>query len=77
MVQTCSGICTKLQSKSMPNGLRYQSGHKWCSLCALFFLTQDYACPCCKTRLRSKRRRKTWFKKGCFMDYFFTLQKTL
>ncbi|TAK19454.1 MAG: hypothetical protein EPO37_04465 [Nitrosarchaeum sp.] len=59
MAQVCSGICVRLKSKSIPTTFRYQSGQKWCSLCALFFLTNDYICPCCKTRLRSKRRSKT------------------
>ncbi|PIN97967.1 MAG: hypothetical protein COU45_00085 [Nitrosopumilus sp. CG10_big_fil_rev_8_21_14_0_10_33_7] len=59
MAQTCSGICTRLKSDSIPNASRYSSGQKWCSLCAFFFLTNDHICSCCKTRLRSKRRSKT------------------
>ena len=58
MAQTCMGLCDRLKSVSMRNGLRYLSGQKRCSLCASFFHTEENRCPCCKTRLRSKARSR-------------------
>lgn len=58
MVQMCRGICERLKQASFTNNLRYKIGQKWCSLCALFFFTEENACPCCKTRLRTKPRSK-------------------
>ena len=58
MAQTCMGLCDRLKSISMKNGLRYSTGQKRCSLCASFFCTEENNCPCCKTRLRSKARNR-------------------
>ncbi len=58
MAQICRGLCERLKSTSFSNNLRYKIGQKWCSLCALFFFTEENTCPCCKTRLRSKPRNK-------------------
>ena len=58
MVQMCKGICERIKSTSFTNNLRYKIGQKWCSLCALFFFTEENTCPCCKTRLRTKARSK-------------------
>lgn len=52
------GLCNKFKSTSFTNNLRYKIGQKWCSLCSLFFLTQEITCPCCKTRLRSSPKNK-------------------
>ena len=60
MAQTCNGLCERLKPKGISNNLRYLSGQKWCSLCALFFNTEEYVCKCCKTRLRSKPRSKRY-----------------
>lgn len=54
----CRGLCERLKAASFTNNLRYKIGQKWCSLCALFFFTEENICPCCKTRLRSKPRSK-------------------
>ncbi|MDH3278338.1 MAG: hypothetical protein OEM21_09610 [Nitrosopumilus sp.] len=58
MVQTCSGVCERMKTQGLSNKLRYASGQKWCSLCALFLVTERTVCQCCKTRLRSKPRSK-------------------
>ncbi|RNJ78991.1 MAG: hypothetical protein D9C04_06195 [Nitrosopumilus sp. B06] len=58
MAQVCRGLCERLKPASFAGNLRYTIGQKWCSLCALFFFTKEIACPCCKTRLRSKPRSK-------------------
>lgn len=69
MAQVCSGFCYRLKketftqkffkfSKFIPGNLRYSNGQKWCTLCAQFIITEKFICPCCKTRLRSKRRNK-------------------
>lgn len=60
MGQTCNGICHSLKADSFTNKLRYKIGQKWCSLCALFFITEENSCPCCKTRLRTKPRSKKY-----------------
>jgi len=60
MAQICKGICHRLKADSFTNNLRYKIGQKWCSLCALFFATEEHSCPCCKTRLRSKPRSKKY-----------------
>ena len=56
MAQTCNGLCERLKTIPVKNGLRYKTGQKRCSLCAHYFYTEDARCPCCKTRLRSKAR---------------------
>ena len=56
MAQTCRGLCSRFSPGSLAGNLRYKIGQKWCSLCALFFMTEEIMCPCCKTRLRSKSR---------------------
>ena len=58
MAQVCTGLCSRFKPNSFTNNLRYQIGQKWCSLCALFFMTKEHTCPCCKTRLRSRPRSK-------------------
>ncbi|HUT05306.1 MAG TPA: hypothetical protein VMW74_01270 [Nitrosopumilaceae archaeon] len=58
MAQTCTGFCERLKPQGMSNSLRYNAGQKWCSLCALFFHTEEYVCQRYKTRLRSKSRSK-------------------
>jgi len=58
MAQTCNGLCIRFKPDSLSSNLRYKIGQKWCSLCALFFFTTEYICPCCKTKLRSKPRSK-------------------
>ncbi len=55
----CSGICIRYKSSPMPNGLKYKQGHKRCSYCGLFLDTKNTRCPCCKTILRMKPRKKT------------------
>ena len=58
MAQTCNGLCVRFKKKSFTGNIRYKIGQKWCSLCALFFHTEERMCPCCKTRLRSKSRSR-------------------
>ncbi|MCH9658498.1 hypothetical protein K0U27_07375 [archaeon] len=60
MAQTCRGICERVKSTAIANSSRYKMGQKWCSLCALFFLTKENACLCCKTRLRTSPRSKKY-----------------
>ena len=60
MAQVCTGQCSRFKSITFTTNLRYQIGTKWCSLCALFFMTKENTCPCCKTRLRSKPRSKRY-----------------
>ncbi len=60
MAQTCKGVCERQKPVSFTNNLRYKTGQKWCSLCALFLLTEENTCPCCKTRLRTKARSKKY-----------------
>ena len=63
MGQICHGLCERLKSTSIRNNLRYKMGHKRCSLCAHFFITDEIRCPCCKTRLRVKPRTKKRYLK--------------
>jgi len=58
MGQTCNGICERLKSPTVKNNMRYEMGHKRCSLCAHYFCTDESRCPCCTTRLRAKPRSK-------------------
>ena len=48
MVQMCRGLCERLKSTSFTNNLRYKIGQKWCSLCALFFFTEEIHVPAVK-----------------------------
>ena len=58
MGRTCKGICQMLKADSMPNSMRYDSGHKRCTFCGLFFSIPDPRCPCCRAVLRTKPRGK-------------------
>ncbi len=58
MAQVCRGLCFRFKLESVSSNLKYKMGQKWCSLCALFFFTNEIMCPCCMTRLRSKARSK-------------------
>ncbi len=58
MAQTCKGLCVRFKRESFSSNLKYKIGQKWCSLCALFFFTNEIMCPCCKTRLRANPRSK-------------------
>ncbi|QLH07475.1 hypothetical protein C5F50_10630 [Nitrosopumilus ureiphilus] len=62
MAQSCKGICTRLKSTHHTSyeRLRYGSGQKYCSHCTLFFHTEEFTCPCCKIRLRSKPKSKKY-----------------
>ena len=60
MAQTCKGLCERQKPIPFTNNLRYKIGQKWCSLCALFLLTEENTCPCCKTKLRTKARSKKY-----------------
>ncbi|MGD8300715.1 MAG: hypothetical protein PVG43_05035 [Nitrosopumilaceae archaeon] len=60
MAQTCRGLCERQKPEGVANNLRYSTGQKWCSLCALFLRTEEFVCLCCKTRLRSKPRSKRY-----------------
>ena len=80
MAQTCIGLCERLKTVSVKNGLRYSSGQKRCSLCAHYFYIDGCRCPCCKTRLRSKPRSRHknknfengWFHASCTASLYFT-----
>lgn len=60
MAQTCSGMCSRFKKSNLSGNTRYEIGHKWCSLCGLFFFSEAFVCPCCNTRLRSKSRNKKY-----------------
>jgi len=53
----CQGICTKYRVKKMPPGIgRYQSGQKRCRICEVYIYWKGTFCPCCRLKLRVKRR---------------------
>ena len=56
----CRELCKRLKSTAFTNNLRYKIGQKWCSLCVLFFFTEENTGPCCKTRLGTKARNKKY-----------------
>lgn len=60
MAQVCNGLCIRFKTRSYSSSTRYRYklGQKFCSNCALFFYTEKFICPCCKTKLRSKSRGK-------------------
>lgn len=58
MGRSCRGICETMKAVPVPNGMRYEMGHKRCSFCGLFFSIPDIRCPCCKAVLRTKPRGK-------------------
>ena len=60
MVQVCNGLCNRLKPTPTTNDLRYENGQRWCSECALFLVTKENGCPCCKTRLRTKAKGRKY-----------------
>ena len=54
----CRGLCDRLKTVTVPNYLRYELGHKRCTLCAVFVEKDNFRCPCCGARLRTKSRNK-------------------
>jgi hypothetical protein len=65
MAQTCKVACERQKSVSFTNNLRYKIGQKWCSWCALFLLTEENTCPCCKTGFRTKAKSKSMKCQEC------------
>ena len=59
MGRSCKGICIQYEGPKVPNGLRYDLGHKRCTYCSLFLDTDENRCPCCKVVLRTKPRNKS------------------
>lgn len=59
MVLSCKGLCDRL-----PNIIKggneslYKKGFKRSTECNIYILLNDNRCPCCKYRLRWKRREK-------------------
>jgi len=56
MGRTCKGVCDTLKAEPVPNGARYELGHKRCSFCCMFLSVPDIRCPCCKAVLRTRPR---------------------
>ena len=63
MTQTCTGLCSRFKPNKLPGNTRYKIGQKWCSLCGLFFFSEEFTCPCCKTKLRSKPKNRKYRNK--------------
>lgn len=55
----CNGICTKYRVKMYPGIGRYESGQKLCRTCEVYINWKGADCPCCRTKLRVKRRSTT------------------
>ncbi|MBU13087.1 MAG: hypothetical protein CMH71_01775 [Nitrosopumilales archaeon] len=55
---TCKGICLQFKHTSLQNGEKYSSGLKRCTECAIFMNIEDFRCPCCRVKLRTKSRSK-------------------
>ena len=51
----CRGVCSRTKVVVVPY-LAYKTGHKRCTVCAVFFKTVSYRCPCCNSKLRVKSR---------------------
>lgn len=66
MTFCCKGICESLELTSVPTSLRYQLGHKRCTMCCTFVETKNLRCPCCGVRLRTKSRNKKHSEKELF-----------
>ena len=56
MGTTCRGICAFYKTSGIRNAEKYLLGHKRCTYCSLFLDVEEYRCPCCKTKLRTKAR---------------------
>ena len=68
---TCKGICQRYKHTQQWGLSKYSAGLKRCSVCAVFFKTEDLRCICCnyimKTHPRSNYKKKSdtekqWFK---------------
>ena len=58
MAQVCKGLCSRIKAVIIPRKMRYESGLKWCALCSRYLNVDEFICPCCKTKLRTKSRNK-------------------
>lgn len=53
----CKGKCDELGTTLKGSDKQvYDSGRKYCVLCATWFLIEGNRCPCCGSMLRTKRR---------------------
>jgi uncharacterized paraquat-inducible protein A len=57
----CTRLCEEI---GFGNG-NYQDGHRYCSKCEIFMITENISCPCCNKRLRYTAHKK----KGYFYNY--------
>jgi uncharacterized paraquat-inducible protein A len=63
LAQLLSMGCTRLcEEIGFGNG-NYKSGHRYCSKCEIFMITENTSCPCCNKRLRYTAHKKK--------DYFY------
>ena len=58
----CKGICSRHKVMRPSTGMRYLVGQKRCQACQIFINWQDFWCPCCGYRLRTKSRNKKNYK---------------
>ena len=58
MGYSCKGICEEYRGEKVPNGSRYETGQKRCSMCSMFLTIAKLRCPCCGAILRTKSRTK-------------------
>lgn len=64
MTFCCKGICDTLEIDVVSTALRYELGHKRCTMCSVFVQTSSLGCPCCGARLRTKSRNRRSRKKA-------------
>ena len=56
----CRGICSRHKAMRPSTGKRYLTGQKHCNVCQIFINWQNFWCPCCGYRLRTKPRNRKY-----------------
>jgi len=54
----CVGICKEYVALRPERGGRYIKGQKRCNVCSLFIKCDGFRCPCCRSTLRLKPRKR-------------------
>lgn len=58
MTHACRDTCSVLYVRKEKERGRYETGCKYCMICAIWLRVDGNFCPCCKVQLRTKPRTR-------------------